>query len=53
MTKALDPKRMEQVVREVRRALAADHPDTRAGRFNPNLGEADASEAPVKRTKRA
>lgn len=38
MTKALDRKKIELVLSDVRRALLAGHPDTRAGRYNPNLG---------------
>jgi hypothetical protein len=35
----LDHKRIEQAMRAAERALKVGHPDTRAGRFNPNLGD--------------
>jgi hypothetical protein len=38
VTKAFDRKKIELVLLDIRRALIAGHPDTRAGRFNPNLG---------------
>jgi len=39
MIRGLDREKVEQAMRNAERALAEGHPDTRAGRFNPNLGK--------------
>jgi hypothetical protein len=51
MPKTLDRKRVEQAMRDAEQALKFGHPDTRAGRFNPNIGQSPQPNPPSKSLK--